>query len=125
MGSIIFSRLTCEDGTKAFLMAPVAVHSDYHGRGIGRGLINFGLDSLREAGVTLALTYGDINFYSKTGFMPISEELVRAPLPLSYPEGWLGQNENPRTIFILPFYSSPYSVKSLNKMIYILVNNFP
>jgi predicted N-acetyltransferase YhbS len=91
IASIVFSRLFCEDGTEAFLMAPVAVDTAFQKRGIGQQLIRYGLEVLRTRGVTLVMSYGDINFYSKTGFAPVSEEVVPAPLPLSYPAGWIGQ----------------------------------
>ena len=45
-----------------------------------------------ENGVELAFTYGDINFYAKVGFSQITEELVKAPHKLGYPEGWLAQS---------------------------------
>ena len=34
----------------------------------GQQLINFGLAHLKEIGVELVFTYGDMNFYSKVGF---------------------------------------------------------
>ena len=43
---------------------------------------------------TWSWTYGDINFYSKVGFSLITEKEAQAPLPLQYPEGWLGQSLN-------------------------------
>ncbi|EHR5317503.1 TPA: GNAT family N-acetyltransferase [Vibrio parahaemolyticus] len=92
VGSIIFSRLSFPNGESIFLLAPVAVATDCHGKGIGQNLIQFGLDTLKEKGVTVAITYGDINFYSKTGFAPISQDLIQAPLELSYPEGWIAQS---------------------------------
>jgi putative acetyltransferase len=92
IGSIIFSRLAFENGINAFLLAPVAIHTSYQGKGIGQKLINFGLNALKESGVELAFTYGDPGFYSKVGFSPITEKLVKAPLTLRYPEGWLGQS---------------------------------
>lgn len=98
IGSIIFSRLTFPNGENTFLLAPVAVATDCHGKGIGQSLIQFGLDTLKEKGVTVAITYGDINFYSKTGFAPISQDLIQAPLDLSYPEGWIAQSLVDETI---------------------------
>jgi putative acetyltransferase len=92
VGSIILTRLTFEIPVNAFLLGPVAVHTDYQGRGVGQGLIRFALNSLREDGVDLVFTYGDPRFYSKTGFRPVDEESIRAPLKLSFPEGWLGQS---------------------------------
>lgn len=92
VGTILFSRLTFERDVDAFLLAPVAVRSSQQGEGIGRSLISFGLDTLRDHGVELAFTYGDPGFYAKVGFQPISEEMVSAPLRLTYPEGWLAQS---------------------------------
>ncbi len=98
VGSIFFSRLTFPNGENIFLLAPVAVATDCHGQGIGQGLIQFGLETLKEKGVTVAITYGDINFYSKTGFAPISQDLIQAPLDLLYPEGWIAQSLVDETI---------------------------
>ncbi|EGR1221239.1 N-acetyltransferase [Vibrio parahaemolyticus] len=92
VGSIIFSRLSFPNGGNIFLLAPVAVATDRHGQGVGQGLIKFGLATLKEKGVTVAITYGDINFYSKIGFAPISQGVIQAPLDLSYPEGWIAQS---------------------------------
>lgn len=98
VGSIIFSRLSFPNSENIFLLAPVVVATDCHGKGIGQSLIQFGLDTLKEKGVTIAITYGDINFYSKTGFTPIRQDLISAPLDLSYPEGWIAQSLVDETI---------------------------
>ena len=92
VGSIFFSRLQFEDCRQAFILAPVAVHRDHQCKGIGQELILFGLKTLRAKGVSVALTYGDPNFYSKVGFRAISHETVKPPFGLSQPEGWLGQS---------------------------------
>ena len=47
---------------------------------------------LKLLGVKLAFTYGDPNYYSKTGFVHISESIIRALFKLSQPEGWLAQS---------------------------------
>jgi putative acetyltransferase len=113
IGCIFFSRLIFESGINAFILSPVAVHSDYQGKGIGQQLINYGLRELKAKGVELVLTYGDINFYSKVGFDPISEEIVKAPVKLTYPEGWLGQSLISDTVE--PIADQPSCVKALNK----------
>ncbi|GAB5407182.1 MAG: N-acetyltransferase [Aureliella sp.] len=92
VGSIFFSRLWFEDCEPAFILAPVAVHSGHQRKGIGQALIRHGLKTLRDKGVSVALTYGAPDFYSKVGFRAISHEIVRAPFELSQPEGWLGQS---------------------------------
>lgn len=92
IGSIFFTRLTFDSGINAFILSPVAIHTSYQGKGIGQSLIKFGINYLKENGVTLAFTYGDPNFYSKVGFRCITEKVVKAPLELSQPEGWLCQS---------------------------------
>lgn len=73
------------------MLAPVAVSTAHQGRGVGLALIKHGLDELKDRAITLVVTYGDPAFYSKVGFRALSEEVIRAPLPLSVPESWLGQ----------------------------------
>jgi len=92
IGSIFFTRLTFEREVNAFLLSPVAIHTNYQGKGIGQKLINFGINQLKENGVGLVFTYGDHNFYSKVGFKLITEKTAKAPLTLTYPEGWLAQS---------------------------------
>lgn len=116
VGCIIFSRLYFPNGENIFLLSPVSVATDCHGQGIGQTLIRFGLESLKEKGVTVAITYGDINFYSKTGFSPISEEIIQAPLPLSYPEGWIAQSLLSEQIE--PIKGKPTCVEALNNPAY-------
>jgi putative acetyltransferase len=92
IGGIFFSRLTFENEINAFLLSPVAIRTSFQGKGIGQELISYGLNSLRDNAVVLVFTYGDPRYYSKTGFSSITEKLVKAPLKLSYPEGWQGQS---------------------------------
>jgi len=113
VGSIIFSRLSFEKSqVTAFLLAPVAVHTDYQGRGIGQKLINYGHDDLKKNGVKLVFTYGDINFYSKVGYNIISEEKVKAPINLSYPEGWMAQSLIDNEVS--PISGNSYCVEAIN-----------
>lgn len=93
IGSIVFTRMTYPDDDRVvFLLAPVAVATSHHRQGVGSDLIRHGLDVLRNRGVDVVLTYGDINFYAKVGFAQITENVAKAPLPLQYPEGWLSQS---------------------------------
>jgi len=113
VGSIFFSKLTFESKVNAFLLSPVAIHTSYQGKGIGQKLIDFGLNTLTKNGVELAITYGDPNFYSKVGFRIITEKLVKAPLKLTQPEGWLGQSLVSDEIE--PIAGNSYCVEALNK----------
>jgi putative acetyltransferase len=92
VGCIFFSSFVVPGGQRAFLLSPVAVDTRVQGTGIGQRLINYGIDQLRARQVSLVFTYGDPAFYSKTGFRQISEDVVKAPFPLSQPAGWLAQS---------------------------------
>lgn len=93
VGAAIFTRMRYpQDERSVFILSPMAVATAQQGTGIGQMLLTFGLTTLRQNGVDVALTYGDINFYSKVGFGHISDSDAKPPLPLTYPEGWLGQS---------------------------------
>ncbi|MBE9136420.1 N-acetyltransferase [Nodosilinea sp. LEGE 07088] len=103
VGAIFFSRLTFEKrDIDVFILAPVAVHSDHQGMGIGQALITHGLQEMQKSGVRFVTTYGDPTFYSKVGFQPLSQDVIAAPLELSQPEGWLGQSLTDDSIEAVP-----------------------
>ena len=113
IGSIFFTRMTFQSGVNAFLLSPVAIHTSYQGKGIGQKLINFGINHLKENRVSIVLTYGDLNFYSKVGFKLIAEKIARAPLKLTYPEGWLAQSLVSDEVE--PIAGKSYCVEAFNK----------
>ncbi|MGF1757151.1 N-acetyltransferase [Photobacterium sagamiensis] len=116
IGSVIFTTFSLEDKTKAFLLSPMAISTSYQGNGIGQALIQHGLNTLKEQGVELLVTYGDPSFYSKVGFQQISEDVIKAPLKLSYPHGWLGQSLTSDEIS--PIQGASECVEALNKQEY-------
>jgi len=116
IGSIFFTHLTFETEVNAFLLSPVAIHTDYQGKGIGQTLINFGIHQLKEYDARLIFTYGDSKFYSKVGFSLISETLAKAPFTLTYPEGWLAQSL--LSDEIQPILGNSHCVEALNKAEY-------
>lgn len=90
VGCIIYTPLFPEDDKyKASLLSPVAIHPNFQKRGMGQKLIAFGNEYVKEQGVQVVCTYGDIRFYAKSGFEVTSTDKIPAPFPLSYPEGWL------------------------------------
>ena len=89
IGCVFFTRLSFQKPVEAFILSPVAVSSKSQGKGIGQKLITFGLEHLKANGVELVLTYGDPKFYSKVGFKKITEDIIKSPHKLSYPDGWL------------------------------------
>lgn len=93
VGGAVFSRLAYDqDDRTVFVLAPVAVSTELQGKGIGQKLLMHALQTLRDAGVDIVLTYGDPNYYSRIGFAPITEAFAPAPFKLQHPEGWLGQS---------------------------------
>lgn len=96
VGCIIYTPLFPEDGKyKVWLLSPVAVHPSFQKRGMGQKLISSGNEYLKEQGVQVVCTYGDIRFYSKSGFEVTRTDEIPAPYPLSYPEGWLSVKLDP------------------------------
>lgn len=116
IGCIVFSRLTFEDKRNAFILSPVAICTDYQGQGVGQKLINFGIKYLKENGVELVMTYGDIKFYSKVGFKPVAIESIQPPFALEFPEGWIGQSLVDGSVNDI--FGNPTCVKALNKAVY-------
>jgi len=116
VGCIFFSRLELSNEKIAFLLSPVAVDTEQQGNGIGQQLIRYGIEYLRSMDVDLLFTYGDPAFYSKVGFKQISEDIVKAPLKLSQPEGWLAQSLRNGVIDAIEGPSQ--CVKALNKQEY-------
>jgi len=57
-------------------MGPLAVHPDYQGQGIGKTIVNAGVDWLKQRGAriigleTMPRTMDNVGFYSSLGFMP-------------------------------------------------------
>jgi putative acetyltransferase len=115
-GAIFFTRLQFDEPIEAYMLAPVAISTAHQEMGIGQALIRFGLDELKNRSTTLVVTYGDPAFYSKVGFQTLSENVIQAPLPLSMPEGWLGQSLSGDTIPILK--SRPACVQEFDNSLY-------
>jgi predicted N-acetyltransferase YhbS len=116
VGALFFSRLTFEKDIDVFILAPVAVHTEYQGKGIGQALIAHALGEMKKKGVRVVTTYGDPAFYSKVGFHPLSQDLIKAPLELSQPAGWLGQSLTDESIEPIPGRCS--CVKALDNPAY-------
>jgi predicted N-acetyltransferase YhbS len=116
VGCIFFTRIQFETNVKAFILSPVAVATDYQKQGVGQKLIRFGIAQLKAKKIELLFTYGDPKYYSKVGFNPISENIIKAPLKLTYPEGWLAQSltNNP----ISPIHGKSQCVEALTKQEY-------
>ena len=59
--------------TEIVMLAPVAVHADYLGQGIGAAMLTLGIQKVREKGYKGITVEGNFNFYNKVGFRTSSE----------------------------------------------------
>ena len=116
VGAIFFTRLGFGLPIRVYMLAPVAVGTQCQGRGVGQALIKYGLNELKNRSVAVAITYGDPSFYSKVGFQALSEDVIRAPLELSMPEGWLGQSLTGESIQAI--HGRPTCVREFNDPAY-------
>lgn len=116
IGSILFTRLLFKENINVYLLAPVAVSTEHQGKGVGKSLINYGLEEMRNRSVSVVVTYGDPAFYSKVGFNDLSTNVIQAPLKLSMPFGWLGQSLTGESI--LTIHDRPKCVKAFNNPVY-------
>ena len=93
VGVVFFSEFRYPNSTKTvYILSPMAVKTSAHGRGIGKALIRYAHDVLRDEGVNIVTTYGDVNFYGKSGYRTVSTDAIPAPFPLTFPEGWLAHS---------------------------------
>ncbi|MEQ8319798.1 MAG: N-acetyltransferase [Rhodospirillales bacterium] len=116
-GAVVSTRLTYpKDQRTVFILGPIAVATEQQGRGIGQALLTHGLNELRVLGVDVAMTYGDPNYYTRVGFLAITEGVAQAPMPLRHPEGWLAQSLNCTPL--IPLRGPSYCVTAFNSEAY-------
>ncbi len=68
----------------ALLLGPLAVEPSRRSQGIGRALIDQGLERAAELGHGLVLLVGDLPYYSRAGFAPVPVGQIQLPGPVDY-----------------------------------------
>ena len=86
---IFLTKLYFKEDYLVYLLAPVAVDNNYQKKGLGQKIIQFALRYLKKQNADILMTYGDPNYYSKSGFKKTKVTLIPAPYKLSQPIGWL------------------------------------
>jgi putative acetyltransferase len=84
VGHILFTSakiVGCEK-TPASILAPLAVIPDYQKRGVGKKLVECGMEKLAENGVELVFVLGHPLYYSRHGFRPAGAIGFKAPYPI-------------------------------------------
>lgn len=85
VGHILFTHAEVHTGSEpvaASLLAPMAVHPDAQGQGIGGGLIAAGCKALEAMGVGLVFVLGHPGYYPRSGFEPAGARGFTAPYPI-------------------------------------------
>lgn len=85
VGHILFTKAQVVNGKNSheiLVLAPVSVHPDYQGNGIGSNLINYGLKLALELGYTAVSVMGHETYYPKFGFKPASSFQIKAPFEI-------------------------------------------
>ncbi|KUJ82649.1 MULTISPECIES: GNAT family N-acetyltransferase [Microbulbifer] len=95
LGCVLFTAVKLEGGPplSVSILAPLAVKRSCHGQGVGRALVEHGLERLKSSGTDLVLVLGDPAYYSRFGFR--SGHRIEAPYPLPYPEAWMALKLQP------------------------------
>ena len=78
-GHILFSRLWADRPELFAALAPMAVHPDRQGTGLGSDLVRGGLTMLREFGARGVLVLGHPAYYPRFGFAAETAARVKSP----------------------------------------------
>lgn len=87
-GHVLFSRIWIRPPDPklpeevALALAPLAVHPDFRGKGIGSLLVTQGLKACRQHGFSLVVVVGEQSYYSRFGFIPARPKGLEVPFPV-------------------------------------------
>ena len=100
IGHILFTSATVvSDGTSvpASILAPLAVVPEAQRRGVGRALIDAGMDALTSLDIGLAFVLGHIDYYPRAGFRPALPLGLRAPYEIdpAVANAWMVREARP------------------------------
>ncbi len=103
VGHILFTKAGLEGccaAASAAILAPLAVHPDHQGRGIGGRLIRAGLEASRAAGCDLVFVLGHPGYYPRHGFVVAGVNGFEAPYPIApqHADAWMVQELRPGMI---------------------------
>jgi predicted N-acetyltransferase YhbS len=82
VGGIRFTALIIGGEGRALLLGPLVVHPAHKGNGFGKALAEEGLARARAQGFRLVVLVGDMPYYGKFGFVPVSRGQIVLPGPV-------------------------------------------
>jgi putative acetyltransferase len=85
IGHIVFSPVaiqTKEKALPALALAPMAVHPEFQGLGIGSELVRQGLERCRSLRYGVVVVVGHSTYYPRFGFTPARKKGLEAPFPV-------------------------------------------
>ena len=81
IGQVVFvtANILADDGrdVPVMTMGPISIMPDMQGRGYGKALLDYSLERALELGCGAVCMEGDVNFYSKSGFVYAREKGLR------------------------------------------------
>jgi len=72
VGHVAFSAVSVAGAAGGMGLAPLAVVSEFRGRGVGAALVRAGLETCRRAGVGFVVVLGEPGYYGRFGFTAAS-----------------------------------------------------
>jgi putative acetyltransferase len=99
VGHILFTKAIItqtEVPVSARILAPLAILPAVQKRGIGKKLIDEGLNKLQKSGTELVFVLGHPAYYPRCGFAPAGVQGFEAPYPIpeEHSEAWMVQKLN-------------------------------
>jgi putative acetyltransferase len=103
IGHILFTGARLEGSFEnpfAAILAPLSVHPEHQGRGVGGRLIREGLKEVKAAGCDLVFVLGHPTYYPKHGFVIAGVNGFEAPylIPPEHADAWMVQELRMGTI---------------------------
>ena len=83
VGHVLFTKVEVgAQSLPARILAPLAVMPGEQGQGLGKRLVEEGLEMLTDAGVALVFVLGHPEYYPRFGFRPAGAQGLDAPYPI-------------------------------------------
>ena len=82
VGGIRFTSIAVGSKERGALLGPLVVDPAHAGQGIGRALIAAGLEGAKSQGFGFVLLVGDMPYYGRFGFAPVSPGQMTLPGPV-------------------------------------------